>query len=208
MVYLKYKHSEVERQLRNVLTKAPHNSSSYKESNTKMEFKKSIATMLLLSHIHKTLIISIAMFSAPQHWFRKYKYPTRLHCQAMYIQNGNMIVCVIDPFLCFISPIFVYCHFPHLKCKLSNSFYASSLTLFLLSFLSASAPLQVHQNNVSGHPEPQTKGEPATLLLGHDVRVCRCQHAPSTGDISGKRSTAGAPALHHDPEEPGRNATV
>lgn len=113
-----------------------------------------------------------------------------------------------DPSPCFLFPLFIYCHFLHLKCNLYSFSVYSSFMLYLLSFPSPSAPLQVHQNNVSWHPEPQTKGEPATLLLGHDVRVCRCQHASSTGDISGKRSTTGSSALHHDPEEPGRNAAV
>lgn len=149
-------------------------------------------TAELLSHFEKCKISSIATFSSSstQHWFED----TRL-------QSGQLI-----PFLVFCPPPL---YFLHLKCNLYNSISVySSLILSLLSFLSASAPLQVHQNNVSWHPESQAKGEPATLLLGHDVRVCRCQHAPSTGDISGKRSTAGSPALHHDPEEPGRNAAV
>lgn len=63
--------------------------------------------------------------------------------------------------------------------------------------------LQVHSHHVPRYTKSPAEGEPATLLLGYDVRVCRCQHAATAGDLLRKRPSAGAAALHHDPEQQG-----
>ena len=69
-------------------------------------------------------------------------------------------------------------------------------------------PLQVHQDAVPGRHVAPAEGAPAAVVLGHDVRVRRCQHAASVGDVPGVRTSAGPAALHHDPGEPGRDAAV
>lgn len=79
-------------------------------------------------------------------------------------------------------------------------------------FLQQAPPLplstQVHPHHVPGHSKPPAEGEPAALLLGHDVRVRRRQHATAAGDLLGERPPAGAAALHHDPEQQGRVAAM
>lgn len=67
--------------------------------------------------------------------------------------------------------------------------------------LSLSLSLQIHPHDVPRHSKPPAEGEPAAFLLGYDVRVCRCQHVAVAGDFLRKRPSAGAAALHHDPEQ-------
>ena len=68
--------------------------------------------------------------------------------------------------------------------------------------------MQVHQDAVPGHPVAAAEGAPAPLVLGHDVRVRRRQHAAAAGDLPGVGAPARPAALHHDPGEPGRDAAV
>lgn len=81
----------------------------------------------------------------------------------------------------------------------------SSAHLLLILFL---VSLQVYPNHVPGDSKPEAKGTPAALLLGYDVRVCRCQHAASLGNLPRERPPIGATALHNDPKEPCRNLTM
>lgn len=67
---------------------------------------------------------------------------------------------------------------------------------------------QVYPHHVPGDSEPAAEGTPAALLLGYDVRICRCQHAAPPGDLSGERPPTGATALHNDPEEQCRDAAL
>lgn len=69
-------------------------------------------------------------------------------------------------------------------------------------------PLQVHQDPVPGHHVASAEGAPAALVLGHDVRVRRRQHAAAAGNLPGVCTSAGPAALHHDPGEPSRDAAV
>lgn len=68
--------------------------------------------------------------------------------------------------------------------------------------------MQVHSHHVPGHSKSPAEGEPAALLLGHDVRVRRRQHAAAAGDLLGERPPTGAAAVHHDPEQQSRVAAV
>lgn len=70
------------------------------------------------------------------------------------------------------------------------------------------SPLQVHQDPVPGRHVAPTEGAPAAVVLGHDVRVCRRQHAAPAGDLPGVCASAGPAALHHDSGEPGRDSAV
>lgn len=63
--------------------------------------------------------------------------------------------------------------------------------------------LQIHSYHVPRHTKSSAEGEPAAFLLGYDVRVCRCQHAATARDLLRKCPSAGAAALHHDPEQQG-----
>jgi len=83
----------------------------------------------------------------------------------------------------------------------------NNVASFIRSALT-SDPLQVHQDSVPRHHVASAEGAPAPLVLGHDVRVRRRQHAAAAGDLSGVRPSAGPAALHHDPGEPGRDAAV
>lgn len=58
--------------------------------------------------------------------------------------------------------------------------------------------LQVYQDTVSGHHVASAEGAPTALVLGHDVRICRRQHAATLGDFPGVGPAAGPAALHHD----------
>lgn len=86
------------------------------------------------------------------------------------------------------------------------------MPFFLIIILQKSLPLplsvQVHPHHVSGHSKSPAEGEPAALLLGHDVRIRRRQHVAAAGDILGERPPAGAAAVHHDPEQQSRVAAV
>ena len=67
---------------------------------------------------------------------------------------------------------------------------------------------QVHPNSVPGDPVSEAAAAPAALVLGHDVRVRRREHAAPAGDLPGERPSAGAAAVHHDPGEQGGDAAV
>lgn len=71
-----------------------------------------------------------------------------------------------------------------------------------------SEPLQVHQDAVPRRHVASAEGAPAALVLGHDVRVRRRQHVAFAGNVSGVGASVGPAALHHDPGEPSRDATV
>lgn len=78
----------------------------------------------------------------------------------------------------------------------------------LLISTPTSDPLQVHQDTVPGHHVASAEGASEALVLGHDVRVRRRQHAAAAGDLPGVCASAGPAALHHDPGEPSRDAAV
>lgn len=63
---------------------------------------------------------------------------------------------------------------------------------------------QVHPCPVSGSAEPMAWGQRTqTLLLAHDVRECRHQHATLVGDLPKERSATRPATQHHGPGHAG-----
>lgn len=72
----------------------------------------------------------------------------------------------------------------------------------------SSSDTQVCPRSVSGRAEPLAqRPRAASLLLAHDVRERRYQHAASARVLPEERPSAGAAAQHHDPSQSGAAAS-